>query len=66
MAQREGQPSAAWNGTLIEALNWCDGKRNLTEVIRLTTLERGNLRVDLVSWFRFLARHGYVDLTESR
>jgi hypothetical protein len=66
VAQREGQPSAAWNGTLIEALNWCDGKRNLAEVIRLTTLERGNLRIDLVSWFRFLARHGYVDLTESR
>lgn len=66
VAQREGQPSAAWNGTLIEALNWCDGKRNLAEVIRLTTLERGNLRVDLVSWFRFLARHGYVDLTEFR
>jgi hypothetical protein len=65
-AQREGYPSAAWNATLITALDWCDGKRNLAEVIRLTTLERGPVRVDMVGWFRFLARHGYVDLAESR
>jgi hypothetical protein len=61
--QWEGQPSASWNGTLIAALDWCDGRRNLAEVIRLTTLERGPLRVDLVGWFRFLAKHGYVELT---
>jgi hypothetical protein len=66
VAQREGQPDASWNGTLIEALNWCDGKRTVADVIRLTTLERGSTRVDLVSWFRFLARHGYLDLVEVR
>ena len=62
MEQWEGQPSAAWDANLITALNWCDGKRNLAEVIRLTRLERGQGRTNLVSWFQFLARHGYVEL----
>jgi hypothetical protein len=60
---REGYPSADWNLPLITALYWCDGKRNLAEVIRLTELEQGPLSVDLVGYFKFLARHGYVDIT---
>jgi hypothetical protein len=62
--QWEGQPSAAWDANLVTAQFWCDGKRNLAEVIRLTTMERGPLRTDLVSWFRFLAKKGYVELLE--
>jgi hypothetical protein len=63
--QWEGQHSAAWDATLQTAQFWCDGNRNLAEVIRRTTLERGTLRTDLVSWFRFLAKKGYVELVET-
>src|SRR5206468_8651329 len=37
--QREGFPSGAWDLVPITALYWCDGHRNLAEVIRLTQLE---------------------------
>jgi hypothetical protein len=37
--KREGYPAAGFWGAPVSALYWCDGKRNLTEVIRLTTLE---------------------------
>ena len=64
--QWEGFPSAAWDGMLQTALNWCDGKRTLAEVIRRTRLEHGTTGFDFVGYFRLLARHGYVDLTDSR
>ena len=64
--QWEGYPSAAWDATLQTALNWCDGRRDLAEVIRLTRLEQGTTGFDFVGYFRFLARHGYVEIIESR
>ena len=60
--QREGYPSGAWSSTPIIALYWCDGRRNLAEVIRLTRLELGPVKFDFVGYFRFLARKGYVEL----
>ena len=62
--QREGYPSGAWDETVIAALYWCDGKRNLADVIRLTRLElnAGN-KFDFVGYFKFLERHGYVEIT---
>jgi hypothetical protein len=54
--QWEGYPSAAWDATLQTALNWCDGRRDLAEVIRLTRLEQGTTGFDFVGYFRFLAR----------
>ncbi len=60
--KREDQPSGAWSVRLITALYWCDGKRTLDEVIRLTRLELGPDKFDYVSYFRFLARHGYVEI----
>ncbi len=63
--QWEGQPSAAWDTRLITALNWCDGRRSLAEVIRLTALERGPSDFDFVKYFRFLAKHGYVEVVET-
>jgi hypothetical protein len=63
--QREGFSSGAWDTRLITALYWCDGKRNLAEVIRLTELELGPSKVDWIGYFRFLAKKGYVDLTDS-
>jgi len=60
--QREGFPSGAWDSTPIRALYWCDGRRNLADVIRLTRLEAGFVRFDFVGYFRFLERHGYVEI----
>jgi hypothetical protein len=59
--QWEGYPSGAWDKTVTFALYWCDGKRNLAEVIRLTELELGPTNFDFVGYFRFLERHGYVE-----
>ena len=57
----EGQPSGAWALVPTIALYWCDGKRNLAEVARLTQLELGPTKFDFVSYFRFLRKNGYVD-----
>jgi len=62
--QWEGQPSGAWAATPTLALYWCDGKRNLAEVERLTKLELGETNFDFVRYFRFLQKHHYVDIVE--
>jgi hypothetical protein len=59
--QWEGQPSGAWATVPTIALYWCDGKRSLAEVARLTQLELGPTNFDFVSYFRFLRKHGYVE-----
>ena len=61
----EGQPSGAWALRLTLALYWCDGKRSLTEVIRLTELELGPSKFDYVTYFKFLEKHGYVEFVKS-
>ena len=60
--QREGFPNGAWDTPAITALYWCDGHRTLAEVKRLTELELGPVQLDLDAYFRFLARHGYVEI----
>jgi hypothetical protein len=52
--QWEGYPSGAWDKTVITALYWCDGKRNLSQVIHLTNMEVGVTYFDFVGYFRFL------------
>ena len=59
--QWEGYPSGAWDKRVIVALYWCDGKRNLAQVIHLTEMETGRSHFDYVGYFRFLERHGYVE-----
>ena len=59
--QRENYPAASFWGFPVSALYWCDGKRNLAEVIRLTELEMGPQQFDFVGYFRFLEKHGYVE-----
>jgi hypothetical protein len=59
----EGYPYASWDLAPVTALYWCDGRRNLAEVIRLTRMEVDAAGFDFVGYFRFLARHGYVTLT---
>jgi hypothetical protein len=61
--EREGYPSGAWDTTVIAALYWCDGQRDLADVIRLTRLELGlGNKFDFVGYFKFLERRGYVEL----
>ena len=60
----EGYPPGAWAAIPTIALYWCDGHRNLAEVIRLTRLELGPAEFDFIGYFRFLARHGYVEISE--
>jgi hypothetical protein len=59
--QREGFPAASFWGVPVSALYWCDGRRTLAEVIRLTELEMGPQAFDFVGYFKFLERHGYVE-----
>ncbi|MCC6538995.1 MAG: hypothetical protein IT162_15695 [Bryobacterales bacterium] len=63
-AQWEGWPSGAWGTREQLALFWCDGKRTLAEVIRLTKLEAGATKFDFVGYFRFLEKHGYVEFAK--
>jgi hypothetical protein len=59
--KREGFPAASFWGVPMAALHWCDGKRSLEEVIRLTELEMGPQKFDFVAYFKFLEKHGYVE-----
>ncbi len=59
--EREGYPSAGFWGVPTSALYWCDGRRTLAEVIRLTELEMGPQSFDFVGYFKFLEKHGYVE-----
>ena len=61
--QWEGYPSGAWDKAATVALYWCDGKRNLAEVIHLTRMELGRTNLDFVGYFRFLQKYGYVEIT---
>jgi hypothetical protein len=62
----EGWPSGAWDLIPITALYWCDGQRNLAEVIHLTLMEQGPTDFDFVGYFRFLRDHGYVDFVKGQ
>jgi hypothetical protein len=62
--QWEGYPSGAWAIVPTIALYWCDGHRNLAEVMHLTRMELGRTDFDFVGYFRFLQRHGYVEFVQ--
>jgi hypothetical protein len=62
--QWENYPSGAWAAIPTIALYWCDGHRNLAEVIRLTRLELGPTDFDFIGYFGFLRKHGYVEFVE--
>jgi len=64
--QREGFPSSAWDRVPQLSLFWCDGDRRLAEVIRLVRLEVGQTDFDFERYFRFLAKHGYVQLINGK
>jgi hypothetical protein len=45
--RREGYPPGAWDLIVTTALYWCDGHRPLSDVVRLTQMERGPVNFDL-------------------
>jgi hypothetical protein len=59
-----GYPSGAWAAVPTIALYWCDGHRNLADVIRRARLELGPTDFDFVGYFRFLRKQGYVEFVE--
>jgi hypothetical protein len=61
--QREGYPGFGDNPAPLILLTWCDGKRNLADVIRLIELEHGPMNFDFIGYFKFLAKHGYVEIS---
>jgi hypothetical protein len=62
LEQREGYPGFGDTPAPLRLLYWCDGKRTIAEVVRLIELEQGPINFDFVGYFKFLARHGYVEL----
>jgi len=64
-SERDGYPASSFWGPTTAALYWCDGKRNLAEVIKYTELEMGpQNNFDWVGYFKFLQQHGYVDFVQ--
>jgi len=64
--QRAGFPGFAGDPAPLRLVYWCDGKRNLAEVIRLIELEQGPMNFDFVGYFKFLAKHRYVDIISAK
>jgi hypothetical protein len=64
--QRENWPAASFWGVPVSALYWCDGKRNLAEVIRLTEMEMGPQTFDFMGYFKFLEKRGYVEFVQEK
>ncbi|HZQ54585.1 MAG TPA: M28 family peptidase [Bryobacteraceae bacterium] len=60
--QREDYPGFGDTPPPLTLLYWCDGKRTIAGVARLVELEQGPLKFDFLGYFKFLARHGYVEL----
>ena len=52
-----------WSKALSCALYWADGQRSMLEVRQRLEQELGPLDFDLFEYFRFLARHGYMELS---
>ena len=64
-SQRAGFPDSGFWSPTMAALYWCDGKRNLAEVIQNTEMELGPQdKFDWVGYFKFLQRHGYVEFVQ--
>lgn len=66
LEQREGYPGFAGSPAPLPLLTWCDGKRTVAEVIRLVELEHGPMDFDFVGYYRFLAKHGYIEMVPAR
>lgn len=59
---REGYPGFGDTPAPLTLLYWCDGKRTISDVARLIQLEQGPRKFDFLGYFKFLARHGYIEL----
>ena len=52
--------SPMWSPVLTFGLFWADGQRTIGEIQRLVELELGKTEIDLVVYFHFLQRLGYI------
>jgi hypothetical protein len=64
-SKRSKLRSMRWDGRLHAAFWWCDGKRTLAEVVRLTAQEKGRDCWDLVEEFEALAKHDLIELRKA-
>jgi hypothetical protein len=61
MSVTRGQ-NPRWSRLLCCALYWVDAKRSLLEIKNLVEQEFGTVDVDVLDYFYFLNRQGYIDL----
>ena len=61
-ADREGLADPRWNGPLIAACYWADGRRSVAEIAALVRTEFDQPMSDLLRLFRVLERGGLVEL----
>jgi peptidase M28-like protein len=58
-------PSPLWSSFYNSVLYWANGERTVREIERLASLEHDKEPpVDLLAWFKFLEKYGYVELTK--
>ena len=62
LEEREGYPGFGDSPAPLTLIYWCDGKRTVADVARLIQLEQGPIKFDFLGYFKFLAKHGYIDL----
>jgi hypothetical protein len=65
-AEGDVTASPRWGGPRTLSLWWADGKRSIAEIQERVVAETPLGDVNLVKWFRFLAKHGYVELHQRR
>ncbi|MCX7805966.1 MAG: hypothetical protein N3A38_12355, partial [Planctomycetota bacterium] len=59
--RREGKSSPIWNGELMRAIMWIDGRRSLADVLRMAALDTGLPHRKILDEILFLARNGMVE-----
>jgi len=64
--RREGRSSPMWNGTLMRALMWADGRRSLADVLRLGALDSGLKEERILDEILFLSRNGLIEWSRKR
>jgi len=57
--------SPRWGGARNLALWWADGNRTIAQIRQRVAAEASLGDLDLVGWFKFLEKHGYVELKKA-
>lgn len=69
-AERNEFPTGRWSTAITNITFRCDGKRTLAEAVRMAVLDTGGSerlgKLDVAAYFRFLERHGLVELRPAK